>query len=451
MKRIVLLVLVFVLGVLPLFACTPIFIPDTAFLNALIDEGVGTDENGEICSDEAESITKLDVSEKGISDMTGIESFHNLDTLKCQFNNVNRLVLMGISGLTHLNCEGNALTSLNVLGNPALLTLNCEGNDLTGLNVFKNPALLTLKCGGNNLPSLNISNNDSIRYLNLNEMPSLQEVWVWETFWTDPVHIDTTGSPNVYFTIYSSKDTVDIPDKNFLNALLENGVDINGDGLISSGEAEMITSLYIYGRRINDMTGIEAFVNLETLVCVSNDLYSLDVSDCTALTYLDCRYNSLYTLDVSNCSALTYLDCSFTNLVQLDVSNSTSLKTLNINHMEFLLVVYVWNSFPAGIAIASKDSPSVYFYKYNEGTGIVGIDQKGTRIYPNPVTDLLSIETSTPGLHTIEIHSLNGQLLYSTKIDGPTLQIDVSTFQKGVYLITIRSKDYMRTEKIIKL
>jgi len=30
------------------------------------------------------------------------------------------------------------------------------------------------------------------------------------------------------------------------------------------------------------------------------------------------------------------------------------------------------------------------------------------------------------------------------------MQIDLSTFSKGIYFITIRSEDYMKTEKIIK-
>jgi hypothetical protein len=73
------------------------------------------------------------------------------------------------------------------------------------------------------------------------------------------------------------------------------------------------------------------------------------------------------------------------------------------------------------------------------------------QIYPNPTNDILTIETSVPALHTIEITSLNGQLLYSDKIEGSSHQIDLSSFQKGLYFITIRSRDYVRTEKIIKL
>jgi len=83
-----------------------------------------------------------------------------------------------------------------------------------------------------------------------------------------------------------------------------------------------------------------------------------------------------------------------------------------------------------------------------------GVDEyvnAGIRIYPNPANDLLTVESNVPGQHFIEITSLNGQLLYSDKMEGPTHQIDLSSFQKGLYFITIRSRDYVRTEKIIKL
>ena len=47
-------------------------------------------------------------------------------------------------------------------------------------------------------------------------------------------------------------------------------------------------------------------------------------------------------------------------------------------------------------------------------------------IYPNPANDLLNIETSQPCQHFIEITSLNGQLLYTGRIEGPVHQIDFS-------------------------
>jgi hypothetical protein len=83
-------------------------------------------------------------------------------------------------------------------------------------------------------------------------------------------------------------------------------------------------------------------------------------------------------------------------------------------------------------------------------TNVYDVKAPIVRIYPNPANDLLTVETSQPGQQFIEITSLNGQLLYTDRLEGPIHQIDFSSFQKGLYFITIRSRDYVRTEKIIK-
>jgi hypothetical protein len=83
--------------------------------------------------------------------------------------------------------------------------------------------------------------------------------------------------------------------------------------------------------------------------------------------------------------------------------------------------------------------------------GIEEITVKQIKIYPNPVNDLLSIETEVSGPYFIEISSLNGQILYSSSMVGSSQQIDLSTFQKGVYLVKVRSNDFIATRKLIKL
>lgn len=73
------------------------------------------------------------------------------------------------------------------------------------------------------------------------------------------------------------------------------------------------------------------------------------------------------------------------------------------------------------------------------------------RIYPNPASDLLTVETDQTGLHFIEITSLAGQLLFAERMEGNTHQIDLSPFQKGICFISIRSEEFVTTKKIIKL
>ena len=80
-------------------------IPDEAFLNALIEQGVDANGDGEICQCEAEEIISLDVSGKNIADMTAIEVFVNLNSLSCQNNQISSLDLSGNASLIHLRCH----------------------------------------------------------------------------------------------------------------------------------------------------------------------------------------------------------------------------------------------------------------------------------------------------------------------------------------------------------
>ena len=97
---------------------------------------------------------------------------------------------------------------------------------------------------------------------------------------------------------------VTISDDNFLSALIELGIDTDGDSQISNSEAATIRSLDVSECEISDLNGIEKFVNLDTLWCYDNQLTSLDVSNLLDLRYLGCGNNQLISLDVTDNAAL---------------------------------------------------------------------------------------------------------------------------------------------------
>ena len=125
-------------------------------------------------------------------------------------------------------------------------------------------------------------------------------------------------------------------------------------------------------------------------------------------------------------------------------------------------VAAVANS-PSNISLSGLDNGEYWLYARDETGNIsepkdfsimgVGIDNTladQIRLFPNPANTLITIQTDKIGRATIELFSINGQLLYTNRMEGPTHQIDLTSFEKGLYFITIRSRDYVRTEKIIK-
>lgn len=123
-------------------------------------------------------------------------------------------------------------------------------------------------------------------------------------------------------------ETIPIEDEAFLEALLAVGVDKDGDGAISKIEAESVTQLYIQGRRIENLSGIEYFTQLTDLACYWNLLSELDLSKNTKLEILDCSNNYIRSLDVSQNTLLIQLWCKHNLLVDLDLRALKELNTL---------------------------------------------------------------------------------------------------------------------------
>ena len=66
----------------------------------------------------------------------------------------------------------------------------------------------------------------------------------------------------IMITISLNAQNIYIPDANFKNALIARGVDLNSDGEIQESEALEIDTLKIKRNNIENLTGIESFLNL---------------------------------------------------------------------------------------------------------------------------------------------------------------------------------------------
>ena len=93
-------------------------------------------------------------------------------------------------------------------------------------------------------------------------------------------------------------------------------------------------------------------------------------------------------------------------------------------------------------------------------TGITenNLNDKSIKIYPNPATDNLIIETAQPS--TIEISNIQGQLIKTllttgnkTNVDHvgySSYVVDVSTFPSGVYIVEVKTEKGVAVKKFVK-
>lgn len=138
-------------------------------------------------------------------------------------------------------------------------------------------------------------------------------------------------------------DYIVISDPIFLQALLDAGIDTNGDGLINELEAEAVISIKLQASGIKDLSGIGAFINLDTLMVDVNPIASPDLSENLTLSSLSLAGCGLEALDISNNANLTHLDCSGIKglgsfLRTLNLSGNPLLESLSCqgNEMEAL-------------------------------------------------------------------------------------------------------------------
>ena len=139
-------------------------VPDKTFREYLLKQ-FDKDGNGVLTPAERYAVTEIDVENKYISNLSGLQFFPNLKVLNCSHNRLTKLDVSKNTVLQELVCWENQLTSLDVSQNTALQELACFQNQLTSLDVSQNPALQKLSCWDNRLTSLDVSKNTELTYL----------------------------------------------------------------------------------------------------------------------------------------------------------------------------------------------------------------------------------------------------------------------------------------------
>ena len=358
--------------------------PDVVFQGYV--KGFDSDGNGVLNQEEIKDITYIDVYEKSIQSLKGIEYFTELTYLWCQNNYLTSLDVSKNTKLQYLNCDCNQLTSLVTGNNPYMWFLSCSQNMITSLVLNNNLGLEQIICEENQLTSLNVSNNSELTWLNCSRNPLTA--------------LDVSNNPmlSVLCCVYNQLTSLDIqnntklidlacfenkltvldisnnPDLDKLNCMgnqltklnimncpklldLVNGAEFNGAGweaedcwLYFDDSVTLITGHEQNGLVINednfpdakfrmyvkqfDTDGNEGLSQEEIDAVTRIDVNNQGISTLkgleyfTALIELHCASNNLTSLDVSKNIALDILVCRNNQLTSLDISGNTALTIL---------------------------------------------------------------------------------------------------------------------------
>jgi hypothetical protein len=419
-------------------------IPDANFKAALLAHGttitgsnvstIDTNGDGEIQVAEAQSYSgRIDVNNKSIADLTGIEVFTSLTRLHCSLNLLvsfdlsnntmlqelfcfrNQLTTLDLSnntGLTYLYCNENQLDTLDMSNNTGLTYLSCDVNQLISLNVSSNLVLEHLSCQTNQLIDLDVFNNTALSYLSCNENQ------------LNSLDLSNNVALTILSCINNQLSTLDVANNVNLIELYCNDNQLSTLSLLNNLNLEVLNC------NDNQIFRLDVTNNLilSSLRCSYNQLTRLNVSNNTNLFELFCEENQLSDLDVSNNSDLRYLVCYRNQLSALDVSNSLLLSTFDCRWNYPFLRVCVSSILVAQSQGFWRKDGSV---NYIENCNILAIE--GTVVMDT---------NSNCQIDTLEQGTNNALLLFDNGIDSTyALTNNLGTYQAhldtGNYVVSV--------------
>ena len=160
-----------------------------------------------------------------------------------------------------------------------------------------------------------------------------------------------------------------------------------------------------------------------------------------------------------------------TKVIQLTLNDHNITLVGNFDEIDQQLTVNFqhsgnWNEFFSGASLNVLNTSTTLTLKPGEyrlysdkllpafkdlATEISGIPGKplSIQIYPNPVTDILHIETLNP-LQNVEIFSVNGKIIYQSNPNSTCTEVNLNSIKPGIYLIRVLTKGQLLTEKMVK-
>jgi surface protein len=322
---------------------------------------------------------------------------------------------------------GNSFSTVDLSNNPKITKLLMVDNDLTSLDLTQNTALVDLRVSNNNLTSLNLRNgsNELITNFEAGTNVSLNCISVDNPAYSRANWSNVDDADYFKFTC-DPDDIVNIPDANLKAALVAGSIDANDDDEISYGEAEAYTAdLTLDNLGILDLTGLQAFTQIDRLEVQGNDLTEIKLENNAALTYLDLSDNEVSSLDVSALTLLTDLRLARNSVTTLDVSSNTSLDRLFVQQIPELTDLDLTDL--ASLRYLNMSGTGISTVDLSQNTSLVSFEMTGVEMSTIDLsanTDLQILNLSANSLTSIDLSANTAlTLLWLANNDLSTLDL----------------------------
>jgi hypothetical protein len=107
---------------------------------------------------------------------------------------------------------------------------------------------------------------------------------------------------------------------------------------------------------------------------------------------------------------------------------------------ESYLDIVIWRNMPL-VLVHAIETVWPVDVKSNENNSEISI-------YPNPAGTKLFVETNSPGISTLSLYDLSGKLVLNQNTANKGV-LDVSALEEGIYVLTIKTSDAIKSKKII--
>lgn len=413
-------------------------IPDPSFEQALIDYNIDTNGlNGNILNSDAEAIETLNIFNKNITNLTGIEAFVNLKYLYCYFNNVEILNLENNLQLEVLDIENNSIQNIDISNNVHLKEIYLSNNLLEELDVSNNLDLEVLACSLNNISELNVSNNLNLEVLwsysnELSELILANNLLLESLFCGDNNLEGLDISQNSLLQSISFADN-NLYEFNFSHCLDLKYLDVSGNNL---NTLDISSNLY-----------------LERLLCSNNSITDIDLSSLDDLFLFYASNNQLTELDLSTNSELRYLGIHSNDLNVLDIRNGQNefMNEFNAFDNSSLTCIYVDTATPQYLGSWNIDVVTSFVENQDQCNALSIKEEEETitfKMFPNPTTDYLNINILNPH-SSLNIYNIHGQIVLTQKLTQGTNHINLNQTSSGMYLVEITSENRTLIKKLV--